>query len=83
VETGRVHADRIVPMDAIQTFEGQEVIFVQDEDGIEPVAVQIGRRNDTAVELLGDSIALGTPIVVKNSFLIKAELGKGSAEHGH
>ncbi len=83
VETGRIQADRIVPMDAIQTYEGQEVIFIQDEDGIEPVAVRIGRRSDTAVELLGDDIALGTPIVVRNSFLIKAELGKGSAGHDH
>ncbi len=83
VETGRIQADRIVPMDAIQTYEGQEVVFIQDEDGIEPVPVRIGRRSDTAVELLGDDIALGTPIVVRNSFLIKAELGKGSAGHDH
>jgi len=83
VETGRVHADRMFPMDAIQTFEGQKVVFVQDDDGIEPVAVQIGRRNETAAELLGDDIPIGTPIVVRNSFLIKAELGKGSAGHDH
>ena len=83
VETGKSPAMRVVPLDAIQTFEGQKVVFIQDEDGIEPVAVRLGRRNDVSVELLGDDIAIGTPIVVQNSFLMKAELGKGAAGHEH
>ncbi len=83
VETQRVRAKRVVPIDAIQTYEGREVVFIQDADGIEPVPVRIGRRNDVSVELLGDAIALGTPIVVRNSFLMKAELGKSAAGHDH
>jgi membrane fusion protein, heavy metal efflux system len=83
VETDKAHADRVVPIAAIQSFEGHDVVFIQDADGIEPVQVTTGRKNDVYVELLGDDIAIGTPIVVANSFLMKAELGKGSAEHGH
>ncbi len=83
VETGVVRVSRAVPIEAVQTYEGRDVVFVQDEDGIEPVPVRIGLRNDVAVELLGDAIALGTPIVVKNSFLMKAELGKSAAGHEH
>lgn len=83
VETDKVHADRVVPIDAIQSFEGHTVIFIQDEDGIEPVRVTLGRRNDVNVELLGDDVAIGTPIVAENSFLMKAELGKSSAGHDH
>jgi len=83
VETGQSPAVRIVPLDAIQTYEGRDVVFIQDEDGIEPVVVHLGRRNDVSIELLGDDIALGTPIVVRNSFLMKAELGKGTAGHEH
>ena len=83
VETEKSFADRIVPIDAIQTFEGHEVVFIQDEDGIEPVQVTTGRRNDEFVELIGEDIALGTPVVVVNSFLIKAELGKSAAGHDH
>lgn len=83
VETGQSHADRVVPLDAIQTFEGREVIFVQDSDGIEPVPVQLGRRNDVSVEIVGDDIPIGTPVVVRNSFLMKAELGKSAAGHEH
>lgn len=83
VETGRSLAVRVVPLDAIQTFEGRQVIFVQDADGIEPVPVRLGRRNDEMVEILSDDIALGTPVVVANSFLMKSELGKSAAGHDH
>ena len=83
VETDKSHAKRIVPVDAIQTFEGNTVVFIQDADGIEPVKVTLGRKNDVSVELLGDDVAIGTPSVVTNSFLMKAELGKGSAGHDH
>lgn len=83
VETDKSHADRVVPIDAVQTYEGNTVVFIQDADGIEPVPVTLGRKNDVLVELLGDDVAIGTPIVVVNSFLMKAELGKGSAGHDH
>lgn len=83
VETQKELAVRVVPIDAIQSFEGHEVVFIQDENGIEPVQVTLGRRSGTHVELLGEDIALGTPVVVENSFLIKAELGKSAAGHDH
>ncbi len=83
IETGYGRAERVVPIDAIQTFEGHQVVFVQDQDGIEPVVVVLGRKSDTHVELLGDEIVIGTPVVVVNSFLMKAELGKSSAGHQH
>ena len=83
VETGEVSAARVVPIAAVQTYEGRDVVFVQDKDGIEPVPVRLGRRNDVSVEILGDEIAIGTPIVVQNSFLMKAELGKSAAGHDH
>ncbi len=83
VETGQSPAARVAPLGAIQTYEGREVVFVQDHDGIEPRPVRLGRRSDVAVEILSDDIALGTPIVVTNSFLMKAELGKSAAGHDH
>jgi multidrug efflux pump subunit AcrA (membrane-fusion protein) len=83
VETEKAHAERVVPIDAIQTYEGHSVVFIQDADGIEPVRVTFGRKNDVNIELIGNDVAIGTPIVVSNSFLMKAELGKGSAGHEH
>lgn len=83
IETDSSHAARVVPIDAIQTYEGHPVVFIQDDDGIEPVQVTLGRKNEHSVELLGNDVAIGTPIVVANSFLMKAELGKSSAGHEH
>ena len=82
IETGRETVARAVPVGAVQTFAGRPVVFVQDEEGIEPRPIRPGRRDDQTVELL-DGPPLGTPIVVKNSFLIKAELGKSAAGHEH
>ena len=83
VETEQSHAQRVVPAQAIQNYEGNEVVFIQDDDGIEPFKVTIGRRSDTTVELLNTDLPIGTPIVISNSFLMKAELGKGAAGHDH
>lgn len=83
IETESSFAKRIVPMNAVQTFGGYTVVFMQGDDGIEPVQVALGRKNDEHVELLGDDIALGALVVVENSFLMKAELGKSSAGHQH
>jgi len=83
VVTQKAHAERVVPVGAIQSYEGHDVVFIQNADGIEPFRVTIGRRNDESIELLNDDLAIGTLIVVSNSFLMKAELGKGAAGHDH
>ena len=83
VQTEMIHVERIVPIVAIQTYEGRTVVFVQDGDEIGPVAVHLGKQSETHVELLGDDVALGAQVVVSNSFLIKAELGKAAAGHQH
>ncbi len=83
VETSETPVARIVPIEAIQTYEGREVVFVQRDDGIAPTPVKLGRRNDVSVELIGEDIPLGALVVVKNSFLMKAELGKSAAGHDH
>ena len=84
IETGKERVARRVPVEAIQQWEGSEVVFVRHEDGgFAPQPVEIGRRNDDFVEIAGDGIPIGTPVVVKNSFLFKAELGKSTAGHGH
>ncbi|MBZ0173184.1 MAG: efflux RND transporter periplasmic adaptor subunit, partial [Phycisphaerales bacterium] len=44
VETASMSAARVVPIEAIQFYEGREVVFVQSEEGIMPVPVRIGTR---------------------------------------
>ncbi len=82
LETSRDEVPLAVPIQAVQIYEGQDVIFVQDEDGIVPYPVELGRRSHELIELLKGP-PVGTPIVVRNSFLIKAELGKSAASHDH
>ena len=82
VETDKVHVDRVVPIDAIQTYEGHSVVFIQDADGIEPCPGDTWTKERCECRVgVGNDVAIGTPIVVANSFLMKAELGKGSAGH--
>ncbi len=67
---------------AVQTIENQSVVFVQGEDGFEPRAVSAGRTDGQWVEIVS-GLHAGDTYVAANSFILKAELGKGSAAHGH
>lgn len=71
-----------VPADAVQTVEGRSVVFVAGDDGFRATPVLAGRRAGDRVEILnglsGDERVAGS-----NAFLLKAELAKGEAEHGH
>lgn len=71
-----------IPRAAVQTLDGQTVAFVAGEHGFTIRHVVLGRAGDTLVEVL-DGLAPGEPIAVTNTFLLKAEAAKGSAEHAH
>lgn len=68
--------------DALQTLEERTVVFVQGEEGFEPRTVQLGRSDGEIAEVLA-GLEPGETYATKNSFILKAELGKGEAEHGH
>lgn len=67
---------------AVQNLESRDVVFVLDEDGFEPRPVRLGRSDGEMTEV-ADGLAAGDRYAAVNSFILKAELGKGSAEHGH
>lgn len=68
--------------EALQTVDGKNVVFVLDADGFEPRPVQLGRSDGERTEVLS-GLAAGDQYASANSFILKAELGKGSAEHSH
>lgn len=68
--------------EALQTLEERTVVFVRDADGFEPRPVQLGRRDADSTEVTS-GLAAGDIYVARNSFTLKAELGKGEAEHAH
>lgn len=71
-----------VPKPALQTVEGKKVVFVRTSEGFEKREVGIGRSDDEFVEV-ASGLKTGEEIAVGNTFLLKAELGKGEAEHDH
>lgn len=75
-------ASLMVPQGAIQTVEGRPTVFVRTARGFIATPVTLGAPSGDHVVvtsgLRGDERLAGP-----NSFTLKAELGKGEAEHGH
>lgn len=79
VSVSQVSVARVVPIEAIQSLRGQEVVFVREGENYEARPVTLGRRDSHQAEVL-DGVALGDDIVVEQSYLIKADLEKSSVE---
>lgn len=67
---------------SIQTLEEKTVVFVQGKEGFEPRPVQLGRKDMQWTEVL-KGLESDEIYVSKNSFILKSDLGKEGAEHGH
>tara|TARA_R110002167_G_scaffold16150_5_gene63615 strand:+ start:83 stop:1042 length:960 start_codon:yes stop_codon:yes gene_type:complete len=68
--------------EAVQIVEEHNVVFVKSEEGFEPREVSLGRTDGEFIEVLS-GLKMGETYVTKNSFILKSELGKEDAEHGH
>ena len=69
-----------LPEEAVQTVEGKEVVFVKTAKGFQATTVVTGTRGGGRIEIV-DGLAAGAVVVTKGAFMLKAELGKGEAEH--
>lgn len=69
-----------VRSEALQTIADRTVVFVRNEEGFEARSVQVGRSDNEIAEVLS-GIGPGERYATRNSFILKAELGKGAAEH--
>jgi cobalt-zinc-cadmium efflux system membrane fusion protein len=72
----------VIPKTAIETIDGEEVVFVRTEAGFEPRPVSPGRGSRSSVEIIA-GLSAGQSIVTKGAFTLKAELAKGSFQSGH
>lgn len=70
----------IVPAEAVQNVAGRDVVFVRTRTGFRARPVQTGAASGGRVEIVS-GIAAGSTIAGRNAFLLKAELGRGEAEH--
>jgi cobalt-zinc-cadmium efflux system membrane fusion protein len=71
----------MIPATAVQMIDNQPVIFVRSKEGFRTVPVTLGRRDGPLVAITNGLSGRET-IASDNSFILKAELGKGEAEHG-
>lgn len=69
-----------LPEEAVQTVEGKEVVFVQTAKGFQATTVVTGQRGGGRIEII-DGLKPGVVVATKGAFLLKAEIGKGEAEH--
>jgi RND family efflux transporter MFP subunit len=74
--------DVAVKSSALQTVENRTVVFVRAGEKFEPRDVEIGGRDPELVEITF-GVVEGEIYAAKNSFIVKAEMAKGSAEHEH
>jgi cobalt-zinc-cadmium efflux system membrane fusion protein len=69
-----------VPSAAVQMIEDRPHVFVRTATGFKAVPVTLGRRNGGQVVVTA-GLSGTERIASTNSFILKAELGKGEAEH--
>jgi len=75
IYTTKKRVPMAVNKNAIQTFEGQTVVFVKDKNGFRPQPVSVGFLNDKSVEILA-GLHPGQNYISEGAFTIKAELLK-------
>lgn len=71
-----------VPQEAVQTLDGAPVVFVRQGQTFEARRVETGRSDARQVEIVRGLVA-GERFAARNSFVVKADLGKAEAEHAH
>jgi len=82
VVTGEATGGMTVPSEAVQTVETATVVFVRTPRGFRMTPVLAGRSAGGRTEILR-GLSATDRVAGPNAFLLKAEMAKGEAEHGH
>lgn len=75
-------ADIVVPLAALQTLDGKDVVFVRDGDTYTARPVTLGARDAGQVAVKA-GLRAGEQVVVEQSYTVKADIGKAGASHEH
>lgn len=75
-------ASVVVPTAAVQTIDDAPTVFVRVPDGFVAQSVELGLSSDGYVQIT-KGLSAGAQVASAGSFILKSELGKGSADHGH
>lgn len=82
VNTSETPVAVLIPSTALQMLTGQPTVFVQTAAGFVPRVVTLGRSDATHTEITS-GLRPGERYAATETFILKADLGKGSAEHQH
>ncbi|SMO82501.1 efflux RND transporter periplasmic adaptor subunit [Fodinibius sediminis] len=86
IQTGRQRSIAMIPVDAVQTIEGESRVFVPggEAGSFRPVSVRLGAENEGLVEVLS-GLQPGDQAVTAGAFDLKSALTAQtrSASHGH
>jgi cobalt-zinc-cadmium efflux system membrane fusion protein len=82
IVTNTSKAPVVVPKEAVQNIDNQDVVFVLNDEGFEKRNVETGLRDDKSVEIK-KGLNPGEKYASNETFMLKAELGKESVEHEH
>lgn len=80
IATEKVSLPLVIPKEAVQNSDGKDFIFVAAPEGFERRFLRLGQSDQENVEVLS-GLTAGEKYVSNKTFLLKAELGKSSAEH--
>lgn len=82
IRTATIDVPLVVAEQALQSVEGETVVFVVEGDEFIARPVETGRHDKQHTEILS-GLKAGDTYVVNNSYLIKADIEKSGAEHSH
>jgi len=82
ITTAEQPVDLCVPRAALQTLDGEQILFVRTEEGFEKREVVVGRGDEQRVEIVF-GLEPDEMIATARTFVLKAELGKGEAGDDH
>jgi cobalt-zinc-cadmium efflux system membrane fusion protein len=82
VEVASVEVPVAVSEAALQRLRDWDVVFLAEDGVFEAQPVELGRRDDSHVEIVGGLVP-GQRYAAAGSFVLKAEAGKSGASHDH
>ncbi len=82
VVSGEAEVPVAVSADAVQTIADKPVVFAKVPGGFIPQPVTLGRSDGKLIEVVA-GMQPGMSYAAAGSFVLKSELGKGSATHSH
>ena len=82
IDIAQVEVPLAVKRSGLQPFRDFTVVFAKVDNTYEVRMLELGRQNETWVEVLG-GLDVGTEYVTTNSYVLKADVEKSGASHDH